>query len=839
MVVIGTVVGCTPTDQTETSNREMTHDQRMDEKLYPFESHFLAMSYPAQTFGLQSYKRAMADVRNLKEQSTTRSGSWQQQGPGNIGGRINTIAINPGNPSEILLGYALGGIFKTDNGGDSWYPIFDDQEVLSLSDLTYDPNDPTIIYAATGDHNISGYPVTGDGVFKSTDGGTSWQRSGLTQAGVISEIHVATTDSDILYAASMGLPFERTDDRGLYKSVDAGASWSQVLFVNDSTGVIDIEVDPTDPDIVYAATWTRIRNNRESTIESEQSGIFKTEDGGVSWTRLQNGLPTGSMSRVGLDMYDADPDIVYAIYVHNNLDTLCSSGYQMEGIYRTDDAGDTWAQVPTVDNGMPCTVLGGFGWYFGQIRVSPTDPDRIFVLGVDMYESTDAGTSWVRAVPSWATYAVHADKHDLVFSGDDLILGTDGGAYRLTSESDEWQDIENIVSTQFYRVATNSFDLNSYGGAQDNGTTGGTDEDINNWPRISGGDGFQMVFHPTDPDVWYVESQRGNIRGTDNGGSSYRSVTNGLTGTRNWDMQYIMSSFDPDVLYTGTDRMFRGDPDAVPIWSSISGDLTDTADLSTARTHTMSTLSESLLNPDLLFCGMSDGYVWRTLDGGISWERINGELPRRYISDIKASETDESTVYLTIQGYIDNDYSPYIYRSEDYGDTWQSINGNLPQVAINDILLRSVDGETEEIFVGTDGGAYYSSDSGANWERLGDNMPIVPVYDLALSMNGDLVAGTFARGIYSFDLAQLMDTSTDDSGESANTMTVYPTVTEGWVTVEHNTTSGTFEIVGADGMIVRHCTIGSSPQRVDLTTLPTGSYYIRFPLCKALPVIKI
>jgi len=788
----------------------------------------MAKNFPEKTFAHKAYEKAMSNVKKMMSTSSSRNGSWVNEGPGNIGGRINTIGMHPNNDSEMMLGYGYGGIFKTDNGGDDWYPVFDGEDITTISDIKYDPNDGDVVYVGTGDLNISGYAKNGRGIFKSTNSGQDWERIGLVDAGIIAEVGISRANSNIVYAASMGIPFLRTEDRGLYKSTNGGEDWEQVLYLNDSTGIIDIEVHPDDPNIVYAASWTRIRNNEESILQGDQVGIFKTIDGGANWTRLGNGLPEGQLIRPGLAMYEGNPDVIYSIFVHDNQDTLCSSGYQLEGVYKTSDAGDSWSEVPTgEETGLPCTVLGGFGWYFGQVRVNPLDEDMLFILGVDGYVTEDGGDSWYRATPGWWTYEVHADLHDMEFNGSDMYLATDGGAYKTDVLTGlwEWQDIENIVSTQFYRVAVSPHAIGSYfGGAQDNGTTGGNEAAINDWPRIFGGDGFQMVFHPTNPDIHYVETQNGRIRVTLDGGDSYQNGTRGLTGSRNWDMQYIMSSADPSMLYTGTNRMYRSVSDSIPEWVRISGDLTDTLD-TYGISHNITTLDESAINPDLLYCGTSDGFVWRSLDFGETWDQINDGLPRRYISDIKASRFEENTVYLTIQGYKDNDDTPYIYKSTDNGDNWESISGDMPQIAINDILLSPTDDAT--IFLGSDGGVFFTRDGGESWDRLGDNMPIFPIFDMELAPDNILVAGSFARGIYTFDLGQLDELGSEDLVRQ-DALKIYPTITSESITIEleKSVTEIDVKIIALNGTQVLESKYRNGGL-LDVSSLQAGTYFLK------------
>lgn len=807
---------------------KLTFEERMEEKLYPEEGHMMAKNFPEMTFAYKAYEESMANIKKLISSSSHRNGSWVNEGPGNIGGRINTIGMNPDNSQEMMVGYGYGGIFKTVDGGEEWFPVFDQEDITTISDVKYDPNDGSVVYVGTGDLNISGYAKNGRGVFKSINGGQNWQRIGLEEAGIIAEIGISKSNSDVVYAASMGIPFLRTEDRGLYKSTNGGQDWEHVFYLNDSTGVIDIEVHPEDPNIVYAASWTRVRNNEESRLEGDQVGIFKTVDGGITWNRLTNGLPTGQLVRPGLAMFEGNPDVIYTLFVHNNQDTLCSSGYHLEGIYKTSDAGASWSEVPTDEEttGLPCRVLGGFGWYFGQIRVSPFDEDILYVLGVDGYSTLDGGQNWTRATPGWSTYIVHADLHDLVFVDSDIYLATDGGAYKGNIFSEEWEDIEDIVSTQFYRVAISPHDQNSYfGGAQDNGTTGGNEGGINDWPRIFGGDGFQMIFHPTDPNIYYVETQRGNIRVTLDGGETYRNGTRGLSGSRNWDMQYIMSSVNPDMLYVGTNKMFRSISDTIPQWVEISGNLTDTLD-TYGYEHNITTLDESPVNSNILYCGTSDGFVWRSLDFGSSWDQINEGLPRRYISDIKASKYEENTVYLTIQGYKDNDNTPYIYKSVDNGDNWISINGDLPQIAINDILISPTDQDGATLFIGTDGGVFYTKNDGENWERMGDNMPIFPIFDLAITPDNKLVAGSFARGIYTFDLGQLEQVGSKDVVQE-NSLNIYPSLTDGLMMIEWEGIQNNSEIkiFTSNGTKVFESRLENG-SLLDIGFLQTGSYFL-------------
>ncbi len=811
VVIIFGITSCDGSQSKHKKPERVTH--------FPYEEFFMMKNYPQSGPNPKEMHKVMGVIAKSKSSHQNRVGTWVNEGPANIGGRINTIGVNPQNPDEFMFGYSLGGIFKTTNQGDHWEPIFDDLPTSSISDIVYHPDDPNIIFVGTGDHNISGYPVNGDGIYKTTDGGDTWSYLGLREAGVISEIGISSSP-DTIYAASMGIPFLRTPDRGLYKSVDGGTTWEKVLFVNDSTGVIDIEVHPTNPDIVYATTWTRIRNNRESTLISESAGIYRTMDGGNTWERLSNGLPSGNLVRPGLAMCKSNPDIIYAVFVDED--------FQWEGIYKTQNGGDDWERVAEPgQSDLAEYALGGFGWYFGQIRVDPGDPQKIFLLGVGLYMSQDGGSTWEQI--DYFGDTPHADKHDLVFAGDRIILATDGGGYLTDANDLFWKDCENNTTLQVYRLGKSKFEEGRYyAGAQDNGTNvGNSTSGIDNWAHVYGGDGFQSLFHPFNPDVYYFETQNGRISITRDGGISFSAGGEGLEGKRNWDMQYIMSPFDPEVLYTGTDRIYISRSDSTPYWIPISGILTDTLEPSSAYSHTMSTLDQSPLDEDVLYCGMSDGYIWRTLDGGDTWDRINGDLARRYVSDIKASPHDAGTVYASLQGYKDNDNTPHIYKSTDFGDTWVSIQGDMPHVAVNDILIP--DFVENSIFLGTDAGVFYTNDGGIEWTLLGDNMPLVPVYDLDIhEVDGNkiLAAGTFARGVFTFDLAQLEDLAVE-GGAPKNKISFFPNPASDNIYIRNATNlNGSIRIIDLSGRVVQNLPLRNT-DKIDVRDIPVGEYALQ------------
>lgn len=766
--------------------------------LRPAEWFHFIREYPDFRTDIKTYTQAISQANHavVERSYPGFSAPWTVQGPANIGARINSIKVHPNNPNVIYAGYSQGGVWKTNNGGQSWIPIFDKQSFLGIGDIELDPQNPNTVYVGTGDLNISGYPFIGDGLWKSTDGGQNWQHLGLEDQRIISKIIVHPTNSNTIFVATMGLPFERNNARGLYKTINGGQSWQQVLFVSDSTGIIDLVMSPDDPDVLYAASWDRIRNDKESTVSGDNARIWKTVDGGQNWTMLTGGLPQGPLSRIGIDISATDPDYLVSVYVDTSL------GFY--GIYRTGDGGNSWSLLP--DEGLNPGFMSNFGWYFGKIFINPFDPNDIFVCGVTLWRSLDGGNSWFQTTPDWWLYQVHADMHDMAFiNANTCLLATDGGLYKSSDNGFNWEKIENIPTSQFYRVAYNPFAPDwYYGGMQDNGTSGGNAGFINDWPRLYGGDGFQAVFHPEDPNIFYFETQNGNIVGTIDGGNFMESADVGIEpdDRRHWDMQYILSRHDLETMYTGTYRIYQGFGH-VPIWVPISEDLTDGVIFGN-RFHTISTLDESPLDPTLLYVGTTDGNVWRGNPGAQTWTNISAGLPDRYVSSVKASPNITDRVYVAHTGYKSNDFTARLHRSDNQGNTWIPISGDLLNLAINDVFI--LPGHQDSlIFVATDGGVFGTLDGGQHWERLGSGMPVVPVYDLELNpIQRTLIAGTYARSIMSFPLDSLQtgdDVSTGSpTGQKAPVLAVSPNpaIDQAVLVTEHTSTMYETEIVVAD-----------------------------------------
>lgn len=794
----------------------------------PEEWYYLSRTNPGATFDLAAYKSALQQGASFDKSGTpgTNAG-WTLEGPLNINGRINCIAVHPQNNQIIYTGSASGGVFRSMDGGASYTSVFDDFNYLAVGEITFNPKNPNIMYVGTGDPNISAYPFIGNGVYKSIDGGNTWNYSGLGNTFIISDISVHPKCPDTVYAASMGLPFVRDNNRGLYKSTDGGSTWTQILFISNQAGVIELLMDPVCPDTLYAAGWDRIRNNTESLVTGTAAQIYRTTDGGQNWTVLTNGLPSGPMSRIGMYFSGQNHNTLFASYV--------SPLQELQGIYKSTNAGNSWTTVNT--SGLPPDVLGSFGWYFGQIRVNPASDNDIFVMGVDMWRTTDGGTSWNMCTPSWDQYIVHADKHDMVFlSPTSFLLAADGGLYKSIDNGANWTDADVTPTTQIYRVNCNPHVAGEYyGGAQDNGTLGGSAIQLSSWIRYMGGDGFQPIFDPYDPTLRYYETQNGSLYFDDGMGGGDFTVGIDPSDRRSWDMPIIMSRSDNYRLYTGTYRVYRIPNAPYGSWIPISPDLTDGV-IYGDRFHVITTVEESPVNANVLYAGTSDANVWYSPNAGTNWYNVTGTLPGQYVTHIIASPTNASTVWVAHSGYKSNDFIPHIHKSVNNGTSWTDISANLPPLAINNIEVPA--GYNDQlIFVATDGGVYATINGGGNWSRLGNNMPLVAVYDIVYDTAlNKLVAGTYGRAMQSYDLDSLVQEVITSSGDlqpmtNSAELSIYPNPAKDFVniTITGNVVAQhTISITDLSGKVYLTANISShNATRIDISSLPKGVLLLR------------
>ena len=808
-VLLTALVSCT-------SGQKKAVEEPKDFMAYgPAEYLWERWTYPNVSFDEQKYDAVMQDVAQRFANSRSSEASWRVEGPLNIGGRVNCIAINPNNEDEIIIGTSAGGIFKTTDAAESWESSGEVFASMSIGSVAYDPQNTDVIYVGTGDPNISSTPKTGSGVYKSADGGLSWELLGLAEVGIISKILVHPTNSDMLYVASMGTPYYEDENRGVYRSVDGGLSWEKVLFLSPQAGVSALVFHPDFPDTLFAGGWNRIRNNQVSVTSGPEGRVYRSTDGGDSWEELSNGLPGGNLVRAALDVSLSEPGVVYASFVD-------PTSYEIEGVYRSDDFGDSWIEKNS--SGLQDTQ-GGFGWYFGRIVVNPTNADQVSVAGVELHTSNNGGNSWFQSTPDWYTYEVHADMHDLVYSPTGkLWLATDGGLYTGSSNFNNWQYKSYLPISQFYRIDVNPHVPGVYaGGMQDNGTASGSYQNPADWPRLLGGDGFQCLYDWSNPSVFYAMTQNGSIYVQN--GFGFDDFTSGIGGERvGWDAPLMMSSHNSQVLYTGTTKVYRASNGPNSFWQSVSDELTGPPNYYPANRHVISALAESPVNADVLYAGTSDGRVWVSQNAGGNWTNITEGLPDRYVTDIAASDAVEGRVFVVHSGYRDGDNTPLIHASDNFGADWYSVAGNMPEIGVNSIETLH---ETSDmvLFAGTDAGVFYTEDGGESWGKAGD-MPNLLIFDLAIDyVNNRLVAGTFARSIQSISIDTLLTGTVGIQQPALQSLKIYPSPASTAIRIAEGKADAQWEIISLNGQLVKR---GSGLDRpINIQDLPEGTYLLR------------
>jgi photosystem II stability/assembly factor-like uncharacterized protein len=720
------------------NNKEIKHHQP---KLAPGEWMAHQRMYPFEKINDGVYRSEMKKALGMHQSSSrTQEFEWELVGPTNIGGRITDIEMPPGQSDIIYVGAATGGIFKTDNTGQSWEQIFYDVPTISIGDLAIDPQNTDIIYAGTGEANSSSFSFLGSGVYKSIDAGQSWEYSGLEKSAYIGRMIVDYNNSDRVYAAACGNLFTPSDDRGIYRSIDAGTTWEQVLFVSDTTAAIDLVQHPQNPEILYAGFWERTRGFTTRRSFGKTTGIYRSIDGGDSWEELTNGLPNPLLEkgRVGLTISQSNPNVVYAMFDMPNQETWA---------YKTEDGGDSWNRL---NDGYLDGMGSSFGWYFGQIRVHPEDENMVFALGQVMYRTNNSGSSWVNIDNS----GVHVDHHAMFFdlNNNRTYLGNDGGLYYSTNFGSSWVKINNLPITQFYAydVSETNQDF-QVGGTQDNNsirTIGGNTEI---WQPILGGDGMYNRINQQNNDIAWAEYQYGNLfrsyNAQDNS-PNYDYVAGNMSNDRNnWSAPLELTPGQNEIAYFGTHRVWRTTNNG-NTWQVISEDLTQGGE---NYYHSLTCLAVSALNNNYVLAGSADGRVNITTDWGISWQDISSGLPDRWITDVKFDPQDENTIYATVSGFRWDEALPHVFKSVDLGQSWIDISGNLPELPVNQMVVDPDD--PNEIIVGTDAGIFMTVDGGVNWESITGNMPIVPVVAFKLiPQTKDLYAATYGISTYKINL---------------------------------------------------------------------------------------
>lgn len=694
-------------------------------------------------------------------------------GPAYMSGRISDIAVDQSDPSTWYTAVASGGIWKTTNAGTTWKPIFDKQAIFSTGDVTIDPSNSDIIWVGTGENNGGRHISFGDGVYKSTDGGDTWENMGLKKSERISDIIIHPTNSNIVWVSAQGPLWTSGGERGLYKTTDGGKTWKQVLKTEDEwTGVTSLLIDPRNPNKLYAATWSRQRTIAAYVGTGAGAGIHTSDDGGETWTKLKSGLPKGNMGKIGMAISPMNPDVLYATIETDN---------RKGGFYRSENRGASWQE-------MSDEVGGGTGpHYYQEIFADPHQFDRVYIASNYSKVSNDGGKTWTPI----NTKRKHVDDHAFAFHPTDpdfVLIGSDGGIYMSHDRMENFRFMANLPLTQFYKVAPDDSlpFYNVYAGAQDNNTQGGPSrtnrkEGIKNkdWYLTLGGDGHQPAVEPGNPEIMYSQWQQGNLTRRDlkTGENVYikPQARPGEPAERfNWDAPINVSAHDPKRLYFPSQRVWRSD-DRGDSWTPISGDLTKDGNrmhmpmmgrtwsveagwdlYAMSNFHTIANFSESPVNENILWVGTDDGLIQVSKDGGKNWKKIDlkkvkGIPKNAYVNDIRADLYDPNTVYVALDNHKEGDFKPYLIKSTNLGKKWTSLAKDIPA---KHLVWRIVQDHVNKdlLFIGTEFGIFFTVDGGEKWLELNGGMPTISTRDVKIQRReNDLVAGTFGRGIYILD----------------------------------------------------------------------------------------
>ncbi len=748
----------------------------------------------------------------LLSDNVIRNIHYRSIGPTRQGGRIADFAVPRQLSNTFYVAAANGGLWKTENNGNTFFPVFDDQSVITIGDVAVAPSDPNIVWVGTGESHDGGL-YWGDGIYKSTDGGESWSNMGLAESHHISRIIIHPENPNIVYASVHGKLYSENPNRGLYKTTNGGQSWEKVLEVFEHgryIGVIDLVIDPANSEVLYAALWNKIRTPWTAWDFNEFTpggGIFKTTNGGESWTKLTNGLPEKS-GRIGLDIYRGDGRILYAA-----IDEGRSTGERFTNtwVYRSDDAGESWKRLNPEDEGF----TGGS--YFGQIRVDPNDSDHVILLSTGSFETFDSGITWERA------FAYGGDNHALWINPDDsrhMLFGYDYGFAWTYDSGDNWYHPDNVPLAQIYEIDYDmEYPYNVYAGLYDFGSWRGPNTKkgrfpirFEDWEHIGGGDGFYNQADPVNSRWVYSSSQNGNLQRIDRStGQRKRIKIRENADLRfSFNAPFIISPHNSNMIYHGANKVlkspFRGES-----WDVISPDLTtndpDKKTVGPIPYCTITTLAESPVKQGIIWVGTDDGNIQVTTDGGTIWKKVNENIvgnPGYWVKRIEASNHNAGTVYVALTGYYNDDFRPYVYRTDDFGETWVSLSDGLPgDEPVN--VIREDQKNPNLLFAGTERSVYTSIDGGLTWTRIKNNLPPVGVQDLAIHpRENDLIVGTHGRGFYIADISPLQELTQDVLNRNVHLFKIEPKVQ--WV-VPHETTNGAQNFEGENepkGIVVNY-----------------------------------
>jgi photosystem II stability/assembly factor-like uncharacterized protein len=747
-------------------------------------------------------KPAAADVAAPSPAALLKRIEWRSVGPANNAGRISVVTGVPGDPYVYYVAGANGGIIKTTNGGTTFKPIFDEQSVGSIGAIAVAPSDANVIYVGTGEGNPRNNASVGNGMYKSVDGGEHWTHIGLDKSDKIARIVIDGKNPDIVYACGLGREWGPSEERGVFKTIDGGASWKKVLYVDSQTSCSDISADANNSNVIYAGMYTYRRWAWHLESGSGNTAVYKSVNGGATWEKLSgadklNGLPRRAMDRIGVAVAPSDPNIVYVI-----------SETKDEGeLWRSDDAGRTWRTVSRDPN------INFRPFYYADIRIDPKNPNRVFALSGGLYFSEDGGQNF-RTIAR----EVHGDHQAMWIDPIDpryIISGSDGGWQVSRDGSKTWDVVNTFAFTQFYHI---NYDVQTpyrvCGGLQDNGNWCGASNSLSgqgiraaDWYNISGGDGFFTVPVLDKPWLVYSDAQGGMLNITDIRTGAVKmiypypnrvgSVGDAMINHKyrfNWNSPIALSVQNPGVVYFGGNVLFRS-RDYGLSWQVISPDLTTNdpkkqqnsggeivVDNTAAEFHsTLLSIAPSPLDSNVIWTGSDDGNVQVTRDGGKSWSNVftnvPGLKPYAWIATVEASHYDAGTAYVTADHHQDDDYSPFVYMTTDFGKTWKSIRGDLPDRAWWTHVVREDPRNRNLLYVGTEAGVWASWDRGVHWTSLRGTLPVVPVRDMQIHpRDNDLLLATHGRGLYILDDLSPLQKLGDEQANDAALFDVRPSI---------------------------------------------------------------
>ena len=693
--------------------------------------------------------------------------NWRSVGPSLTSGRISDIAVNPNNIFEYYVATSAGGVWKTINSGIDYTPVFDNEGSYSIGCVSIDPNNSNVIWVGSGENNNQRSVSYGDGVYKSIDGGDTWKNMGLKSSEHIGKIIIDPNNSNVIYVAAIGPLWSKGGERGLYKSIDGGINWSLILYIDENTGVNDVIIDPRNTDILYASSFQRRRHVFTYVGGGPGSGMHKSEDGGENWIKINTGLPTEEIGRIGLTISPANPEYIYAIVEAAN-----GKG----GFYRSLNKGASWKRQSSHSTS---------GNYYQEIIADPVDPNRVFSMDTWMTVTNDGGKTFNKVGEDFK----HVDNHSIWINPNNnghWLVGSDGGIYETFDNANSWDFKENLPVTQFYKVAVDNAKpfYNIYGGTQDNFSIGGpsrvkTAHGITNqdWFITHGGDGFESQVDPENPNIVYAQSQYGWLVRFDKLSGEEVGIKpvprkGELEYKWNWDAPLAVSKHKSGRLYFAANKVFKSD-DYGNSWDVISNDLSRKINRnelkvydrvlsmdavakngSTSPYGTIVSLSESPIDPNLIAVGTDDGLIQISKNGGQSWfkvDNISGVPENSYTNSIYLSKHDINVMYVAFNHHKYGDFQPYIYKTSNQGETWKSISNNLPERgSVYSIEEDHIDKDL--IFCGTEFGVYFSPNAGQRWRALDNGLPTIAVRDIAIQeRENDLILGTFGRGFYILD----------------------------------------------------------------------------------------